>query len=267
MNNNILNSVYAGHVKKNLKGGIKIINGSEDENILKKRDFILNDLSKVFKGGKELMYEDIPYYAQALEGKYIRNKICKGGNPQCKDACNLVKKSYKKLVKQSINEFNNPNLNNILKYGSPLLYNKLKGGNKYDKKVDDITNQISNLDDECNNHDNCKIKLPKLSILKNELNKAWVDSSHCQKSDDCFRKLSERIISVTPNIREFKENLSSHNSEVETYIPSAKEIIEKTNNTSYTVGGLYDYYFKQKGGSTYSALNRLRLEINLIRYS
>jgi len=134
MCNNILNSTYLGHIKRNLKGGIKIINDSEDKNILKKRNYILNDLSNVFNGGKELMYEDIPYYVQALEGKYLRNKICKGGSPQCKDACNLVKKSYKKLIKQSINEFNKTDLYSILKDGSPLLYKKIKGGNKYDAK-------------------------------------------------------------------------------------------------------------------------------------
>jgi len=105
MDNNILNTTYIGHVKKNLKGGLKIINDTEDKNIIKQRNFILNELSSIFTGGKELMYEDIPYYVKALEGKYIRNKMCKGGNPKCIDACNLVKKSYHKLIKKSLSNF------------------------------------------------------------------------------------------------------------------------------------------------------------------
>lgn len=125
MDNNILNSTYIGHIKKNHKGGIRIIHDSEDKDILKKRDFILNELSNIFKGGKELMYEDIPYYVQALEGKYIRNKMCKGGNPKCTEACHIVKKSYNHLIKKSLKEFNNPELLNIIKGGSPYLYKKV----------------------------------------------------------------------------------------------------------------------------------------------
>lgn len=129
MNNNILNSTYIGHIKKNLKGGIKIINDTKDKNIIKNRDFILNELTSIFTGGKELMYEDIPHYVNALEGKYIRNKICSGGNPTCKDACNLTKKSYQKLIKKSMDEFNTPELLNIIKGGSPYLYKKVYKSN------------------------------------------------------------------------------------------------------------------------------------------
>jgi hypothetical protein len=138
MNNNIFNSIYIGNIKKNHKGGLQIINDSEDKNIIQQRNFILNELSTVFKGGKDLMYEDIPHYAQALEGKYIRNKMCKGGNPKCIDACNLVKKSYDKLIRKSLNEFNNPNLLNIISGGSPYLFRKIGvkynrvSGNSYD---------------------------------------------------------------------------------------------------------------------------------------
>jgi hypothetical protein len=133
MDNNILNSKYVGNIKKNIKGGFNIINDTEDKDIIKKRNFILNELSTVFKGGKELMYEDIPYYAQALEGKYLRNKICKGGNSVCKEACYFAKKSYDKLIKKSLSEFNNPDLLNVIKNDSPYLFKKiekqLNGGN------------------------------------------------------------------------------------------------------------------------------------------
>ena len=124
MDNNILKSKYIGNIKKNLKGGLKIINDTEDKNIIYKRNFILRELSSIFNGGKDLMYEDIPHYVQALEGKYLRNKICTGGNPGCKEACSRVKKTYNKLVNKSLNEFDNPDLLQIIKGGSPYLYKK-----------------------------------------------------------------------------------------------------------------------------------------------
>ena len=265
MDNNILNSTYVGHIKKNLKGGLKIINDTEDKNIIQKRNFILNELSDVFKGGRELMYEDIPHYAQALEGKYIRNKMCKGGNPKCTDACNLVKKSYHKLIKKSLDEFNKPELLGIIKGGSPYLFKKLgkrlnlNGGNPSDIKVDMITNEIASLDKQCSGPNVCKTNLTKLSNLRNKLNKVWMNSSYCKMSNNCFVELSNRIIAITPNYRAFRGTL--HTEEVDTQSHSPKDIIEHFTPT----GGLYDHYSQYGGNINNKLLEQLRKDIKKIR--
>lgn len=265
MNNNILNSIYIGNIKKNHKGGLQIINDSEDKNIIQQRNFILNELSTVFKGGKDLMYEDIPHYAQALEGKYIRNKICKGGSSKCTDACNLVKKSYDKLIRKSLDEFNNPHLLNIIKGGSPYLFKKIGikynkvGGNSYDKKVDDVAYKIMELDNECN-LSNCNIKMRELSKLRGELYNAWMNSTYCSTSDNCNFELSKYIMSITPNMRDFKEQVS--NESVDTGSISPRETISRLNSH----GGIYDYYSQNGGSIKDKLLNQLRKEINKIRF-
>lgn len=265
MDNNILNSTYVGHIKKNLKGGLKIINDTEDKNIIQKRNFILNELSDVFKGGRELMYEDIPHYAQALEGKYIRNKMCKGGNPKCTDACNLVKKSYHKLIRKSLDEFNKPELLSIIKGGSPYLFKKLgkqlnlAGGNPNDIKVDLITNQIEHLDRQCSGPNECKKNMTELSNLRSKLNKAWMDSSYCQIANNCFVELSNKIISITPNYRSFKESL--HTEDVDTQSLSPRDVIEHYSPT----GGLYDHYSQYGGNINDNLLEQLRIDIKELR--
>ena len=268
MDNNILNSIYVGHVKTNIKGGFKIVNDTEDKNIIKKRNIILSELSNVFKGGKDLMYEDIPYYAQALEGKYIRNKMCKGGSSKCKEGCNFAKKSYNKLIKKSLREFNNPNLLNIIKNGSPYLFKKIDakhkivGGVPADQKVDNIAHQIMELDNECN-ESNCKLKIRELSKLRGELNNAWANSSYCGSADNCNVELSKYIMSITPNIRNFKENISSES--VDTGSLSPREVIDRLSSR----GGknkVYDYYTQKGGNINDMLLEKLRIEINKIRF-
>jgi hypothetical protein len=268
MDNNILNSIYVGHVKTNIKGGFKIVNDTEDKNIIKKRNIILSELSNVFKGGKELMYEDIPYYTQALEGKYIRNKMCKGGSSKCKEGCNFAKKSYNKLIKKSLREFNNPDLLDIIKGGSPYLFKKIDakhkivGGVPSDQKVDDIAYKIMELDNECN-ESNCKIKMRELAKLRGELNNAWVNSSYCRTVDNCNVELSKYIISITPNFRNFRENINSES--VDTGSLSPREVISKFSSR----GGknkVYDYYTQKGGDMNDLLLEKLRIEINKIRF-
>ena len=122
MDNNILESMYIGDINKSHKGGYKIISSSKDHYIIKKRNFILNELTNVFNGGKQLMYEDIPHYIQALEGKYLRNKI-RGGDSISSDK---IKGYYKKLVKKSLKDFTGGvDLLNIIKKNSPYLSRKI----------------------------------------------------------------------------------------------------------------------------------------------
>ena len=127
MDNNILESMYIGDINKSHKGGYKIISSAKDDYITKKRNFILNELTHIFNGGKQLMYEDIPQYIQALEGKYLRNKI-RGGDSINSDK---IKGYYKKLVKKSLKDFTGGNdLLNIIKKNSPFLSTKI------DKHID-----------------------------------------------------------------------------------------------------------------------------------
>lgn len=252
MSNNILSSKYIGHIKKNHKGGFKIINDSEDKNILTTRNFILGELSNILGGRKELMYDDIPHYIQALEGKYVRNKMCKGGSASCVDACDVVKKAYKTLVQKSVKEYNNPNLFNVIKGGSKYLYQKigkklrLSGGNpSVDREVDAIARQIIELDDQCT-PESCRDTLRTLSTLRKELNKAWVNSSYCNKEDNCFTALSNYIIDITPKIRRFKENLDTSNSDIESETLTPRQIRareeERRGNSRGGDTKIYDMY-------------------------
>lgn len=252
MDNNILNSIYIGNIKKNHNNKYKIINDTEDKNIIQTRNYILGELSSIFNGGKNLEYKDIPHYIQALEGKYFRNKMCKGGSSSCKGACNIVKKSYSKLVKKSIDEFNNPNLFKIIKGGSQYLYKKigekykLSGGNPYDRIVSKLAHKIIKIDNECT-QDTCKNKLRDLNLLRNKLNTAWMSSSYCSNEKNCIAALSNYIISITPNIREYKQHIDFSNSEVENNTPSPKEIIERENSRGgtsimYNENGSYNEY-------------------------
>ena len=127
MDNNILESMYIGDINISHKGGYKIISSTKDDYIIKKRNFVLNELTNVFNGGKQLMYEDVPHYIQALEGKYLRNKI-RGGDSITSDK---IKGYYKKLIKKSLKDFTGgDDLLNIIKKNSPYLSKKI------DKQID-----------------------------------------------------------------------------------------------------------------------------------
>ena len=122
-------STYIGYLLKNNKGGIKISGGSIDNNIIKKRDFILNQLEDVINKKRELLYNDLEFYIKALEGKYIRNKMCPSQNQDCQDAMMLVKKTLRKLLIKAMSNFKDlqEDILNIVKTNAPKLY-KLYGG-------------------------------------------------------------------------------------------------------------------------------------------
>lgn len=94
-----------------------------------KKNSIINEISDIFSGGRKLLYEDIPHYIKNLEKNYVKNKFCKGGDSSCKENCSIIKKSYHKLMQKSINDFNKPDVLNMMKDISPYLFNKVS--NKY----------------------------------------------------------------------------------------------------------------------------------------
>jgi hypothetical protein len=125
---------YIGYLIKNHKGGFKIIEGKEDSNILEERDRILQELESVINSKTNLMYEDLEYYIKALEGKYIRNKICTNDNPNCNIAMVIVKKTLRKLLKKAMSDFKDlqQEILTIVRKNAPGLY-KIYGG-----KIDEL---------------------------------------------------------------------------------------------------------------------------------
>ena len=279
MDNNILTSTYIGDVTKSHKGGYKIISGTKDDYIIKNRNIILDDLTRIFKGSKQLMYEDIPYYVQALEGKYLRNKINKGGNI----VRNNVKKYYNKLIKKSIKKFNGGELLPIVKEGSPYLFKKIQkkynfmGGNISENGIKNfIDSNIFNLETFetslislesmyksnnllCNNNNRdsnytinpCKDTSNYLTIynkLKQFALKNWVSPAKCEKIE--FTNTCENINNVIKRI-----------------VPDLYNGLD--NNKGGDISSNYfssDYV--QNGGKINSILlNKLRNTINKIRSS
>jgi len=65
---------YIGYLKMK-KGGMKVIPGDIDKQIITKRNNILGKLEDVIYGGDKLKEKNIEKYFKALGGKYIR-MIC-----------------------------------------------------------------------------------------------------------------------------------------------------------------------------------------------
>ena len=92
---------YIGYLKvKN--GGMKIIDGEEDDQIIEERNTILKHLVETINKTLPLMNEYLILYAKALEGKYIRNHMCKIDKDDCENEIETVKKISKKLIKKAI---------------------------------------------------------------------------------------------------------------------------------------------------------------------
>jgi hypothetical protein len=155
----------------------------------------------------------------------------------------------------------------IIKGGSPYLYKNVginyetRGGNIYDDKVNEIAHKIMDLDKECTSS-NCNIKMRELSKLRGELYTAWMHSSYCNSASNCNIELSKYIMSITPKLREFKDQSYSHHVDSDSESLSPKEAIAKLSSH----GGLYNYYNQNGGSIKDKLLNQLRQEIDQIRY-
>lgn len=120
-------STYIGYLKMK-KGGMKIIPGEMDTNIINERNKILSHLDLVLGGQKKLKEKNVERYFKALGGKYVRNDICSGGDSH---ACKLGKKislgGADKLLKLCAKkELPMDNILNKFKGSSPSLYEKLE---------------------------------------------------------------------------------------------------------------------------------------------
>jgi len=121
---------YIGYLKiKN--GGMKIVDGTEDEEIIEERNIILKHLVEIINDTLPLVNEYIILYAKALEGKYIRNHICKLSENDCKNEIDTVIKISKKLLKKAI-KLKMYNVLYIFNENAPKLSIGLK---KYIKKL------------------------------------------------------------------------------------------------------------------------------------
>jgi hypothetical protein len=116
---------YIGYLKlKN--GGMKIVEGDEDNKIIEERNTILKHLVETINKTLPLMNEYLILYAKALEGKYIRNHICKlDNNDDCKNEIETVKKISKKLIKKAL-QLKMYNILSIYKEHAPKLTNAMQ---------------------------------------------------------------------------------------------------------------------------------------------
>ena len=120
-------STYIGFLKVK-KGGMKIISGEMDTNIINERNKILSHLDLVLGGQKKLKEKNVEKYFKALGGKYVRNDICSAGDSH---ACKLGKKislgGADKLLKLCAKkDLPMDNILNKFKGSSPSLYEKLE---------------------------------------------------------------------------------------------------------------------------------------------
>jgi hypothetical protein len=129
------NKKYIGHLKTK-NGGIKILPGQKDNQIIQKRNKILNHLSEVLSGGKSLKEKNISKYFKALGGKYIRNDMCINYDAnQCRKGQKVSIGGAHKLLKLAKDE--EYKMNDILytfKESAPVLYKKFESrieGGKY----------------------------------------------------------------------------------------------------------------------------------------
>jgi len=117
---------YIGYFKMK-KGGMKIIPGEIDTNIINKRNKILSHLDIVLSGGKKLKERNIENYFKALGGKYTRNEICGSGSNACKKGKKICLGGAHELLKLAAkNNLSMENILNKFKGSAPTLYEKLE---------------------------------------------------------------------------------------------------------------------------------------------
>ena len=120
------NDTYIGYLKlKN--GGMKVIPGDMDNQIIQKRNNILSKLEKVLSGGDKLKEKNIEKYFKALGGKYIRNDMCISGNTSaCKKGKQASIGGANKLMELASAKYTPELLKTKFKGSAPVLYQKYK---------------------------------------------------------------------------------------------------------------------------------------------
>jgi len=148
---------YIGYLKiKN--GGMKVIPGDIDNEIINKRNIVLEKLEKVLSGGNKLKEKNLEKYFKALGGKYVRNDMCLSGNiAGCKKAKQLSLGGANKLMELSKDKYSKELLEFKFKGAAPVLYekyinmlnrNNTGGMNRYDineKGGMDIYNEVGEM--------------------------------------------------------------------------------------------------------------------------
>jgi len=126
---------YIGYLKVK-KGGMKVIPGELDNEIINRRNNVLLKLEKVLSGGDKLKEKNIEKYFKALGGKYIRNDMCISGNTKnCKKGKQASVGGAIKLMELGSNKYTPELLETKFKGAAPVLYekyinnsNKVSGG-------------------------------------------------------------------------------------------------------------------------------------------
>jgi hypothetical protein len=121
-------STYIGFLKIK-DGGVKVVQGGEDNKIIKSRDYVLKELSGGLKKNT-LPLTRFPEYFSALEGKYVRNVMCGSGSSGCVEARKRVKKITEQTIKGGMKQYGDK-VKNVFEINAPILYKKLKHNFKY----------------------------------------------------------------------------------------------------------------------------------------
>jgi hypothetical protein len=183
---------YIGYLKMK-KGGMKIISGYKDEQIIATRNKILSHLDIVLSGGKRLKEKNIKKYFKALGGKYVRNDMCiSGDNSNCKNGRNVSVRGAHKLLKL-ISKKNLPIDSSLetFKGSAPELYEKLEN------KIKGGYNAIAY--DSDSNKSNKSTRSNKSSKSSNTTNNA-TDTTSIKKDDDNNKKKNNNKDSNDSNI-------------------------------------------------------------------
>jgi hypothetical protein len=117
---------YIGYLKlKN--GGMKVIPGDMDNQIIQKRNNILLKLEILLSVGYKLKEKNIEKYFKALGGNYIRNDMCISGNTSaCKKGKQASIGGANKLMELASSKYTPELLTTKFKGSAPVLYQKYK---------------------------------------------------------------------------------------------------------------------------------------------
>ena len=127
---------YIGHLKIK-KGGMKIIGGTEDDNINQNREKVLDHLNDTLDNKINIDPNNIPNYYKALEGTYVRSLICPDDNDEdCQNKVDYAVKHGYKLSKLLAKKLKIKS-KDYLKENAPKLYQQIKES-KYWPKIKEL---------------------------------------------------------------------------------------------------------------------------------
>jgi hypothetical protein len=271
---------YIGYLKiKN--GGMKVIPGDIDNEIINKRNIVLEKLEKVLSGGNKLKEKNLEKYFKALGGKYIRNDMCLSGNiADCKKAKQLSLGGANKLMELSKGKYDKELLEFKFKGAAPVLYEKYV--NMFNRKNTGGMNRYNEGGEVLRRSDNGSRDL----IRRTQTDPYDEETAVLRRSDNGSRELIKRTL-ADPYDEEMAVLRRSDNGsrdlirrtqtdpyDEETAVlrrsdNGSRELIKRTHADPYDESGGYKYYDNNMyGGSNEDIgdLEKLRFDIGRYQY-